>query len=180
MDVKTLCLGVLSMGDASGYEIKKVFEEAFSHFYVAGFGSIYPALAELSREGYVTCSDIEQEKRPAKKVYHLTESGLEAFRTALANTYPTHKVRSDFMVLMVFAHLLTPAQLNAVLQQRIADIESTVSHINACVERDECAIRPGAEFATGFARAVLEAGRGYIEQHRDGLLQALEHKDKES
>ncbi len=79
MDVKTLCLGVLSMGDASGYEIKKVFENAFSHFYVAGFGSIYPALAELTREGLVVCSDIEQEKRPAKKVYQLTEKGLSTF-----------------------------------------------------------------------------------------------------
>src|SRR3546814_8991519 len=34
MDAKTLCLGVLSRGAASGYEIKKAFEEGpFSHFH---------------------------------------------------------------------------------------------------------------------------------------------------
>ena len=180
MDVKTLCLGVLSMGDASGYEIKKVFEQAFSHFYVAGFGSIYPALAELTREGHVTCSDIEQDKRPAKKVYHLTESGLEAFRAALADTYPSHRVRSDFMVLLVFAHLLSPAQLSTVLEQRLADIEANLSHIDACSERCGNVQSEGADFAAGFARTVLEAGREYIEQHRNGFLQALENKDKES
>jgi len=39
MDVKTLCLGVLNRGEASGYEIKKQCEEGpFSHFYAAGFG----------------------------------------------------------------------------------------------------------------------------------------------
>jgi DNA-binding PadR family transcriptional regulator len=180
MDVKTLCLGVLSMGDASGYEIKKVFEEAFSHFYVAGFGSIYPALAELTREGHVTCSGVEQEKRPAKKVYHLTESGRSAFRAALAETYPSHKVRSDFMVLLVFAHLLTPAQLARVLEQRLADIDTTLSHIDACTGREECLNGDGAGFAAGFARALLEAGREYIVQHREGLLRGLENKDTEA
>ena len=39
MNVKTLCLGVLSERDLSGYEIKKSFEESFRHFFLAGFGS---------------------------------------------------------------------------------------------------------------------------------------------
>ena len=75
MDVKTLCLGVLTEGDKTGYEIKRCFEEAFSHFFGAGFGSIYPALAELSRQGLVTCRSVEQDKRPDKKVYSLTAAG---------------------------------------------------------------------------------------------------------
>jgi DNA-binding PadR family transcriptional regulator len=33
MNVRTLCLGILSTGEASGYEIKKDIEEGlFSHF----------------------------------------------------------------------------------------------------------------------------------------------------
>ena len=40
MDVKTLCLGVLTLGDASGYEIRKQFEEGpFAHFFGASYGS---------------------------------------------------------------------------------------------------------------------------------------------
>ena len=38
MDTRTLCLGVLTERAMSGYEIKKHFEEAFRHFFVAGFG----------------------------------------------------------------------------------------------------------------------------------------------
>lgn len=180
MDVKTLCLGVLSMGDASGYEIRKVFDDAFSHFYVAGYGSIYPALAELEREGYASCKNIEQEKRPAKKVYHLTETGMAAFRDALIETYPNHKVRSEFMVLLVFAHLLSPAQVLSVLQQRLADIEDNLLHIENCLKREENAPQEGAKFAAGFARAALLAGKAYIEQNREGFLGALENKDKKS
>ncbi len=41
MDAKTLCLGALSRGDASGYEIKKAFEEGpLSHIHEASFGAI--------------------------------------------------------------------------------------------------------------------------------------------
>lgn len=176
MDVKTLCLGVLTMGEASGYEIKKVFEDSFSHFYVAGYGSIYPALAELTRLGYVTCSNIEQEKRPAKKVYRLTDAGLQAFREALESTYPSHRLRSDFMVLMVFAHLLAPESVGRVLDTRLNDIDRQLSLIDECEAKEEKPA-PQLAFVSGFARTVLEAGKEYIEQHRDKLEQALRKQD---
>lgn len=66
MDVKTLCLGVLSTGDANGYGLKKYVEEAFSYYHVAGFGSLYPALADLTYHGDVRCRELEQVKCPAK------------------------------------------------------------------------------------------------------------------
>ena len=75
MHVKTLCLAVLSMGDASGYEIKKLLEGPFRHIHEASFGAIYPALARLQEENLVTCEERSQEKRPDKKVYALTQGG---------------------------------------------------------------------------------------------------------
>ena len=63
MDVRTLCLGVLSLGDASGYEIKKRLESTFNHFYDASFGSIYPALNQLQKEGLVRCEPEAQTNR---------------------------------------------------------------------------------------------------------------------
>ena len=41
MDVKTVCLGMLTDGEASGYDLKKEFESSFSHFFAAGYGSSY-------------------------------------------------------------------------------------------------------------------------------------------
>ena len=76
MDARTLCLGALELGDASGYEIKKLYEEGdLSHFYAVGFGSIYPALTRLVDDGLAECFDQPQDKRPDKKVYALTEAG---------------------------------------------------------------------------------------------------------
>jgi len=87
MDSKTLCLGALILGDASGYEIKKLFEEGpFSYFHQTSFGSIYPALGNLMEEGLVTCDERAQDGRPDKKVYSLTEAGRAAFIHALGKT----------------------------------------------------------------------------------------------
>ena len=67
MDTKTLCLGVLTRGDASGYEIKKAFEDGpFGHIQEIGFGSIYPALAKLLQDDLVTVTQYAQAGRPAR------------------------------------------------------------------------------------------------------------------
>jgi PadR family transcriptional regulator, regulatory protein AphA len=173
MDVKTLCLGVLTEGDKSGYEIKRCFEEAFSHFFGAGFGSIYPALAELSRRGLVTCENVEQEGRPDKKVYSLTPAGERLLIDALASTPPRHKVRSEFLVLMYFAHLLSARRLAAIIDERIAQWEPTLAAIEACATADRESMTPGMRFAAGYGRAVLGAALAYVRANKANLLQEL-------
>lgn len=173
MDVKTLCLGVLTMGDASGYDIKKTFECTFSHFYVAGFGSIYPALAELSGEGLVSCREEPQDGRPARKVYSLTDAGRAAFQQALESTPPRHRVRSEFLVLLYFAHLLPEARMREILDERLTELERSIA---TCAEflnqAPETAERSGARFATGLGRAVMTAARDYLRQEQDKIIDA--------
>src|SRR5262245_954062 len=73
MDARVLCLGALHFGDASGYEIKKLFEEGdFRFFYETSFGSIYPALSRMVEDGLALVSEQAQDKRPDKKVYSIT------------------------------------------------------------------------------------------------------------
>jgi DNA-binding PadR family transcriptional regulator len=170
MDVKTLCLGVLTEGDKTGYEIKQRFEEAFSHFFGAGFGSIYPALAELSRRGLVTCRSVEQDKRPAKKVYSLTAAGHRVLIDELLATPPRHKVRSEFLVLVYFAHLLPPERLAAIVDQMIAHWEPLVAEIEACAEASGT---PGMRFAAGYGRAVLGAALAYVRGQKAGLVREV-------
>ena len=65
MDVRTICLGILTRGDATGYEIKKLFEDdGYQHFVEASFGSIYPALNRLTEEGYVSVREESPGKAP--------------------------------------------------------------------------------------------------------------------
>ncbi len=177
MDVKTLCLGVLTERDLTGYEIKQHFEEAFSHFFVAGYGSIYPALADLTRKALVNCTSVLQEKRPDKKVYSLTPKGREALIDELMTTPPRHKVRSEFLVLMVFAHLLPSAKVAEIAESMVAPWEALLASIDGCLAEDECDLSPGMRFAAGYGQAVMSAARQYVIENKARLIENI---DKET
>lgn len=173
MDVKTLCLGVLTFGDMAGYDIKKYFEQAFSHFFVAGFGSIYPALSALAHEGLVTVTSVAQDKRPDKKLYSLTPAGRARLQEELQRTEPRHKVRSEFLVLMYFAHLLPPDRLAQVVETRLSEWERVLEELRGyqqCLEQ-EPGVSPGVRFSLGYGLAVIGAATDYLRTHRS-LLQA--------
>ena len=173
MDVKTLCLGVLTLRDMTGYEIKKHFEQSFAHFFVAGYGSIYPALSDLTRRGMVSCQDVTQAKRPDKKVYSITEAGRTQLGEALAHTPPRHKVRSEFLVLMYFAHLMTPERLTEVLDERVRDIDVMLACIDHAFE-DQGQRSPGHDLVAGLGHVTLRAQRDYISEYRDRWLESAQ------
>ena len=174
MDVKTLCLGVLTERDLTGYEIKQHFEEAFSHFFVAGYGSIYPALADLTERGLVSCTSVLQEKRPDKKVYSLTQKGRDALIEELMTTPPRHKVRSEFLVLMVFAHLLPTTKVTEIADDMIAQWERLLASIDQCTADEECSLSPGMQFAVGYGQAIIGAARNYVAENKGRLIENIE------
>ena len=180
MDVKTLCLGVLTERDLTGYEIKQHFEEAFSHFFVAGYGSIYPALADLTRRGLVSCTSVLQEKRPDKKVYSLTPKGREALIQELMATPPRHKVRSEFLVLMVFAHLLPPTKVAEIADAMVAQWDELLTSIDACVAAEDCDLSPGMRFAAGYGQAVMAAARRYVIENKNRLIENIDEESASS
>ncbi len=166
MDVKTVCLGMLTDGPASGYDLKKEFESSFGHFFAAGYGSIYPALSALAEHGLVSCELVPQEGKPDRKVYRITDDGRDFLLEALENTTPFHKVRSEFLAQMCFAHLMRPETIEAVLDNRLADIaecREVLREIETSCTHDWPA---GAEFVLGFGKALYAATETYIKENR--------------
>jgi len=49
-------------------------------FWQARHSQIYPELARLEEKGLVTHQVVEQQDRPDKKVYSVTDSGLDALK----------------------------------------------------------------------------------------------------
>ena len=48
---RDVVLGLLMGKELSGYDIKIVFEDVFTHFFDGSFGMIYPTLRQLEKEG---------------------------------------------------------------------------------------------------------------------------------
>jgi DNA-binding PadR family transcriptional regulator len=166
MDVKTVCLGLLTFGEASGYDLKKHFEATFDHFFSTGFGSIYPALAALADEGLVTCTAVPQAGRPDRKVYRITPQGEAALRRTLATCEPKHKVRSELLALLYFAHLVPPQRLSEILDARIANMERAVGWLADSKCPQEHQWPSSVRFVQGFGAALLQAAVKYMRENR--------------
>ncbi len=166
MDVKTLCLGLLTVQEACGYDLKKTFESSFKHFFPAGYGSIYPALADLADAGLVKCREIPQIGKPDRKVYRITEAGEQAFIDALNRTDPQHKLRSEFLAMIYFADRIEEKRLTDLLDDRIEQLRETVKLIERSNENIDGDNSAGAQFVAGFGAVVAEAAAKYIESNR--------------
>ena len=171
MDVRTLCLAVLSAGDASGYEIRKALQEApLGHFQDAAYGSIYPALLRLSDEALVSGTALSQEKRPDKKVYSLTPSGERVLRQALMVAPGPDKFRSDFLLILYLAERLPPEFIVDIIDERIAEYETCLAEMENCEHSLE---HPGKRFVHGFGQAWYRAALQYLRENRDHFAAEL-------
>jgi DNA-binding PadR family transcriptional regulator len=179
MDVKTVCLGMLTDGEASGYDMKKCFESSFGHFFPAGYGSIYPALATLARDGLVEFEQVLQDGKPDRKVYHLTDKGREALMDGLAKPNPAHKLRSEFLATMWFAHLMTDEQIDTAIKTRLTEIDGFLEMIEAFQPGNCPGTGQGAQFVAGYGKHMASAFKQYIEENRN-LLTAPELPDVKS
>ncbi len=179
MDVRTLCLAVLSAGDASGYEIRKALQEPpLGQFQDAAYGSIYPALYKLNEEGLVSGTAFSQEKRPDKKVYSLTSAGEMALRRALLVAPTPDKFRSDFLLLLYLADRLPVDFVLQTVDQRISEYEGRLERMQHC---GDCLEHPGHRFVHGFAESLYRAALGYLRENRDRFsAELVEMKDKQA
>ncbi len=171
MNVRTLCLGILSSGEATGYEIKKEIEEGlFSHFIDASYGSIYPALTQLAGEGLVTVRAEEQSGKPDKKVYAITPKGQDALARSISVVPARDKYKSEFLFQMLLQHFITPEVMRAAIEKQIADLEGDLLRIGVCKGTEQP--HAGADFVAAYGEAVLSAGLRVLKEKRAELLQA--------
>jgi len=170
---------MLTDGEASGYDLKKAFESSFGHCFPAGFGSIYPALAALAEQGCVSCREVPQEGKPDRKVYQITAAGRQQLLNELEDPAPSHKVRSEFLATMAFAHLMTPEQITTVLNSRIEDADLNLQIIDDfenCCDKEQ---PKGVKFTLGFGRAMMHAMKAYVEENRH-IVEGAEQQAKQA
>ena len=171
MDVRTICLGILTRGDATGYEIRKTFEEGgLQHFVEASFGSIYPALGRLTEEGLVSVRAEPQEKRPDRKVYSITPEGRSVLLSTLMRPLAEDRHRSPFMFAMLFSDLLPGSRVQSLIDGYIAQCDEQRIQL----ERKACDdLMPGERFAIGLGHTIYTAVLEYLQAQRADLEQQV-------
>ena len=117
----------------------------------------------------VNCECIPQDGKPDRKVYHITAEGRTFLLKALENPTPCHKVRSEFLATMCFAHLMPPEQVAAIIEHRREELERYLVMFADFEANDMAGWTPGMQFVCGFGKAVTNAIRDYLDEHGDML-----------
>lgn len=112
-------LALLSDAPAHGYEIKLALDELFGALWPPlNAGQIYTTLARLERDGLVESVEVEQDSRPNKRVYRLTESGRRALLGWLWETSQPTPPRSDLLLRILLARRTGLTDVRTLIDQQ--------------------------------------------------------------
>lgn len=102
-------LGVLSLGPAHGYDLCAALSERLGEIWLLRNSHIYALLTGLEKDGLVTHERIDQENRPAKKVFCITAEGRKVFTTWMTSPVSNVRdIRMEFFAKLYFARLESP------------------------------------------------------------------------
>ncbi len=116
-------LGLLSFGEEfSGYEIRKEAAALKFFYWSPAQSQIYSELKRLEKSNFVTSRKVEQDGKPNKQLYKITDVGLDALRVWLTNEPIENTVMKHSMLFkLFFAHVTSQEvlidQLNAFIVQ---------------------------------------------------------------
>ncbi|AKN73175.1 PadR family transcriptional regulator [Streptomyces sp. PBH53] len=120
MALRNAVMAALLEGEASGYDLAKGFDASVANFWMATPQQLYRELERMEREGLIAARVVEQERRPNKRLFSLTEAGLEAVRAYVAEPpgRPT-TVRDELLVKVQCADIGDIEAVRAAVTERM-------------------------------------------------------------
>jgi len=94
-------LGLLSHQPMTGYDIKKRIDFSLRFFWGASYGSIYPTLNSLMKQGMVTKTETKENGRD-KIFYTITDKGHDKLKEWLMQPVEKDEIRYETMLKLFF------------------------------------------------------------------------------
>jgi DNA-binding PadR family transcriptional regulator len=91
-------LAALLDGESSGYDLAKSFDASVANFWTATPQQLYRELDRLATDGLIEARLVQQERRPNKRMFSLTEAGREAIRTFTATPPKPSTFRNELLI----------------------------------------------------------------------------------
>jgi DNA-binding PadR family transcriptional regulator len=134
-------LGILHETPMHGYELRKRLNSLLGAFRAFGYGSLYPGLKELLRQGLIAEDTADGPVRPldrprrSKIVYRLTAEGKERLQDLLAQSGPASWEDDGFGVHFAFFGLTQADIRMRILEGRRSRLEERLEGFRAAATR---------------------------------------------
>ena len=141
-------LGMLSFGEElTGNYLKKWADWSIGFFYWSpSVSQIYAELKKLEKLGFVQSRLVNEPGSRGRRVYAITESGIEAVRTwSREAPVDAPVLKHGVMLRMYMGHLNDPDQLKAIVRDHIVNLEDKLRR--AAEHADHSDREPGWAFS---------------------------------
>jgi len=107
-------MGLLTTEPYTGYELMLKMKS----FWHVTHSSIYPVLSALEKECLVEYTSIEQTDKPDKKIYSITNKGIELVNEWLKGEVSEPKVKDEMLLKFYCIHLLDSDDAIKLIEKR--------------------------------------------------------------
>jgi DNA-binding PadR family transcriptional regulator len=127
-------LGLLKERSMHGYQLKKHLADTLGGFWQVSYGSLYPALKRLQKEGAVEMIFPKDQVGRRKNVYRITPKGEALFAELLERAGQDATADEGFSVRFAFFQYLKPETRIRLLERRRAYLEGRWSNIKQSLQ----------------------------------------------
>jgi DNA-binding PadR family transcriptional regulator len=121
MSLTHAILSVLISAPSSGYDLAKRFnpsvEGSVGFFWSASFQQIYRELSRLEAKEWLQAESVQQEHRPDKRIYTVTQLGAQQLCNWIAESEEMTPIKDDLLVKLYVGHLVSEAIIIAKLEE---------------------------------------------------------------
>jgi DNA-binding PadR family transcriptional regulator len=118
MALQHAILAALAYEEPSGYDLSKAFDATVSSYWTATPQQLYRELERMEAAGLVVARLVEQEKRPNKRLFSLTDSGRAALRDFTTRTPKPIAIRDELLVQVEAMELGDPAAIHSHIEEK--------------------------------------------------------------
>lgn len=137
MSLKHAILGLLSIKPRTGYDIKTSFDNSIKFVWNSDQTQIYKTLSEMMDENLVSLTVVHQDGKPSKKVYEITDAGMEQLKHWLLKPLKQKNHRNQELLQFFFlGHLSTEEILNN-LKRMKQGIETSLAALSYIEQNSE-------------------------------------------
>jgi DNA-binding PadR family transcriptional regulator len=119
MSLAHTILATLGDESYSGYDLWKKFSQTSRYYWQASQQQIYRELGKLEKEGAIASEVVPQEGRPDKKLYRITDQGIQKLKTWLLEPAEPMAVREELLVKLIAANLVPKSVILQQIQSRL-------------------------------------------------------------
>ncbi|MDX6742202.1 PadR family transcriptional regulator [Actinocorallia sp. A-T 12471] len=124
MALRNAIMAALLEGAASGYDLAKNFDVSLGNFWMATPQQLYRELERMEADGLLSARVVQQERRPNKRLFSLTDEGRAALYAFTSAPPKPGAMREELLVQVQAVDVGDAAAVRAAIAERRARAEA--------------------------------------------------------